>query len=324
MLAAQENVGHVGYNLMSKYRSLENIIRTRHLTEIHRDTMDIPHNIDVPQVARDSHHIDQLHDIYHRATKMGSTDKQEVARAEEIVSKIKKIAELNKVGIEHHHLDDIVNAIKAYSMNDKEIEDDINKDKIVDIFSKLKSVQPSKKVESDVEDHHLARSKTQARFLRTKDVAEAKMAIKELSKDLIQKASLILSEKKELSGKQEEIAKQTPPEDEINADDFEALRKKKKEKKDGEKHPYVTTDGKEDKDSESVSEGYKKKGHNGKKHDCATKVEHAEWGPGTCIKTMHAEPDANGHVAWYDVMFEHGIEEEVDVNDLTVLISEKH
>jgi len=39
---------------------------------------------------------------------------------------------------------------------------------------------------------------------------------------------------------------------------------------------------------------------------------------------MHAEPDENGHVAWYDVMFEHGIEEEVDVNDLTVLISEKH
>lgn len=284
--------------------------------------MDIPHNIDVPQVARDSHHIDQLHDIYHRATKMGSTDKQEVARAEEIVSKIKKIAELNKVGIEHHHLDDIVNAIKAYSMNDKEIEDDINKDKIVDIFSKLKSVQPSKKVESDVEDHHLARSKTQARFLRTKDVAEAKMAIKELSKDLIQKASLILSEKKELSDKQKEIAKLTPPEDEIDGDDLEALRKKKKEEKDGEKHPYVTTDGK---DPESVSEGYKKKkGHNGKKHDCATKVEHAEWGPGTCIKTMHAEPDENGHVAWYDVMFEHGIEEEVDVNDLTVLISEKH
>ena len=215
---------------MSKYRSLENIIRTRHLTEIHRDTMDIPHNIDVPQVARDSHHIDQLHDIYHRATKMGSTDKQEVARAEEIVSKIKKIAELNKVGIEHHHLDDIVNAIKAYSMNDKEIEDDINKDKIVDIFSKLKSVQPSKKVESDVEDHHLARSKTQARFLRTKDVAEAKMAIKELSKDLIQKASLILSEKKELSDKQKEIAKLTPPEDEIDGDDLKALRNKNKKK----------------------------------------------------------------------------------------------
>ena len=309
---------------MSKYRSLENIIRTRHLTEIHRDTMNIPHNIDVPQVARDSHHIDQLHDIYHRATKMGSTDKQEVARAEEIVSKIKKIAELNKVGIEHHHLDDIVNAIKAYSMNDKEIEDDINKDKIVDIFSKLKSVQPSKKVESDVEDHHLARSKTQARFLRTKDVAEAKMAIKELSKDLIQKASLILSEKKELSDKQKEIAELRPPKNKIDDGDLKALRKKKKEEKDGEKHPYVTTDGKEDKDSESVSEGYKKKGHNGKKHDCATKVEHAEWGPGTCIKTMHAEPDENGHVAWYDVMFEHGIEEEVDVNDLTVLISEKH
>lgn len=309
---------------MSKYRSLENIIRTRHLTEIHRDTMDIPHNIDVPQVARDSHHIDQLHDIYHRATKRGSTYKQEVARAEEIVSKIKKIAELNKVGIEHHHLDDIVNAIKAYSMNDKEIEDDINKDKIVDIFSKLKSVQPSKKVESDVEDHHLARSKTQARFLRTKDVAEAKMAIKELSKDLIQKASLILSEKKELSDKQKEIAELRPPKNKIDDGDLKALRKKKKEEKDGEKHPYVTTDGKEDKDSESVSEGYKKKGHNGKKHDCATKVEHAEWGPGTCIKTMHAEPDENGHVAWYDVMFEHGIEEEVDVNDLTVLISEKH
>ena len=39
---------------------------------------------------------------------------------------------------------------------------------------------------------------------------------------------------------------------------------------------------------------------------------------------MHAEPDEEGNVAWYDVMFEHGIEKEIDVNDLEIIISEGH
>ena len=68
----------------------------------------------------------------------------------------------------------------------------------------------------------------------------------------------------------------------------------------------------------------KKKGHNGEKHNCASKVKSEEYGIGECIKTMHAEPDENGYVAWYDVLFEHGIEEQVPTESLEILVSESH
>jgi len=53
-------------------------------------------------------------------------------------------------------------------------------------------------------------------------------------------------------------------------------------------------------------------------------VEHADFGRGTCVKTQHAEPDEKGNVAWYDVLFEHGIERKVPIEDLNVLLSEYH
>jgi hypothetical protein len=59
-------------------------------------------------------------------------------------------------------------------------------------------------------------------------------------------------------------------------------------------------------------------------HLCATKVFHKEWAEGTPIFSQHAEPDANGDIAWYDVMFEHGIEKGVSIEDLDVLMSESH
>ena len=59
-------------------------------------------------------------------------------------------------------------------------------------------------------------------------------------------------------------------------------------------------------------------------HLCATKVFHKEWAEGTPIFSQHAEPDNNGEIAWYDVMFEHGIEKNVSVEDLDVLMSESH
>ncbi|MEC7180203.1 MAG: hypothetical protein VXW36_02330, partial [Candidatus Thermoplasmatota archaeon] len=60
------------------------------------------------------------------------------------------------------------------------------------------------------------------------------------------------------------------------------------------------------------------------KHNCASKVEHAEWGSGVCIKEMHAAPDADGNIAWYDVMFEHGLERGVSTDDLKIIVSEMH
>ena len=71
-------------------------------------------------------------------------------------------------------------------------------------------------------------------------------------------------------------------------------------------------------------EGEKKKKKVKHMHDCAKKVVSEEWGEGTCIHGHHAEPDRNGFVAWYDVEFDHGIEEGVNVNDLKVLVSEMH
>ena len=67
-----------------------------------------------------------------------------------------------------------------------------------------------------------------------------------------------------------------------------------------------------------------KKPLNAKMHKCATKVEHAEWGVGSCIREQHAAPDAEGNIAWYDVMFEHGLERGVSTDDLSVLLSEMH
>lgn len=59
-------------------------------------------------------------------------------------------------------------------------------------------------------------------------------------------------------------------------------------------------------------------------HNCAKHVEHAEWGKGNCITEQHAAPDRNGDIAWYDVMFEHGLERGVPTAELSILQAESH
>ena len=59
-------------------------------------------------------------------------------------------------------------------------------------------------------------------------------------------------------------------------------------------------------------------------HLCAKNVVHEEWGNGECVPTMHAEPDEEGNIGWYDVMFEHGLEKGVVINELKVTHSEMH
>ena len=61
-----------------------------------------------------------------------------------------------------------------------------------------------------------------------------------------------------------------------------------------------------------------------KDHDCATVVEHPEWGIGKPIYESHAVPTDDGYVAWYDVEFAHGIEREVPAEDMTIYTTEKH
>ena len=61
-----------------------------------------------------------------------------------------------------------------------------------------------------------------------------------------------------------------------------------------------------------------------KSHDCATMVEHPEFGKGKPVLKSHAIPDDNGNVEWYDVQFKHGIEEKVMAKDMTILEGDKH
>jgi len=59
-------------------------------------------------------------------------------------------------------------------------------------------------------------------------------------------------------------------------------------------------------------------------HLCAKNVVHEEWGEGQPVHGMHAIPDSDGDIAWYDVMFEHGIEKGVSINELKVRAAESH
>ena len=59
-------------------------------------------------------------------------------------------------------------------------------------------------------------------------------------------------------------------------------------------------------------------------HLCAKNVVHEDWGEGQPVHGMHAIPNSDGDIAWYDVMFEHGIEKGVSINELKVRAAESH
>ena len=59
-------------------------------------------------------------------------------------------------------------------------------------------------------------------------------------------------------------------------------------------------------------------------HKCAKQVAHEEYGVGKPIFGQHAEPDRYGNVAWYDVMFDHGVEERLPVTEMKVIDEMNH
>ena len=60
-----------------------------------------------------------------------------------------------------------------------------------------------------------------------------------------------------------------------------------------------------------------------KKHDCASKVKSEEYGIGHCIPEQHTMLE-DGTVTHYDVLFDHGLVENVPVSDLEVLQESMH
>ena len=79
---------------------------------------------------------------------------------------------------------------------------------------------------------------------------------------------------------------------------------------------------------EAVANVYEKKGDcvdksKKTKHNCAKKVCSEQWGEGTCVPEHHTLLE-DGTVTHYDVVFEHGLERMVPVEELEVLVTEMH
>ncbi len=60
-----------------------------------------------------------------------------------------------------------------------------------------------------------------------------------------------------------------------------------------------------------------------KAHFCATHVEHAMLGLGTCISEQHAEPDGQGKIAWYTVEFPTGTHR-IETSNLRIVEGKSH
>jgi hypothetical protein len=85
--------------------------------------------------------------------------------------------------------------------------------------------------------------------------------------------------------------------------------------------PYVASKNKNE-EVEQVGEATDTPG-NGREHQCAIHVKSEQFGEGRTLTTQHAEPDESGNIAWYDVMFDHGIER-IMTEDIEILVSEAH
>ena len=59
-------------------------------------------------------------------------------------------------------------------------------------------------------------------------------------------------------------------------------------------------------------------------HMCAKDVMHEKYGRGNVIHGMHSDPDENGHVSHYDIMFNHGIEKDMPIAECEVINERMH
>ena len=59
-------------------------------------------------------------------------------------------------------------------------------------------------------------------------------------------------------------------------------------------------------------------------HMCAKDVMHEKYGRGNTIFGMHSDPDENGHISHYDIMFNHGIEKEMSITECEVINERMH
>jgi len=149
---------------------------------------------------------------------------------------------------------------------------------------------------------------------------------------MIEQRLIEMREKKELSPAQKKHLDKDNDGD-IDGKDFEMLRKKKSESSD-KMTPCPSCEGSmENHDPECPKAKNEstdlddKSATKALKHDCATHVTSEQWGYGECISGQHTleeQEDGTGIVTHYDVMFDHGVEFNVSVEDLTIIQEKSH
>ena len=146
--------------------------------------------------------------------------------------------------------------------------------------------------------------------------------------------SLVAAVRAVLSGKpneaQEKVEQELEKTEAMDPVNPQAVKKKFKDRKDKD----IDNDGDVDSSDEylhkrrkAISKAVKEAVEDNpanRQHLCAKNVVHENWGEGVCIPTMHADPNVEGDVEWYDVMFEHGIETRVSIDELKVTKAESH
>lgn len=118
----------------------------------------------------------------------------------------------------------------------------------------------------------------------------------------------------ELSPKQKKLAAVAGDKKKIDAMDLHVLRSRKTAQ-------AASVSDEKILDGDTIEELKDTPGNSA--HQCAIHVKHATMGEGRTLTSQHAQPDTEGEISWYTVMFEHGIEK-VDTKDLEVLVSESH
>ena len=122
--------------------------------------------------------------------------------------------------------------------------------------------------------------------------------------------AILMGQKQEVELEPEEEKKLALAEDEVNEHKGDKPHK----------HPHPPVEN-EAVDMDSVN------AEKALKHDCAKHVNHEEWGKGHCVPGMHTielVSEDEGTVTHYDVMFSHGVEEDVPVEDLEIVTEMHH
>jgi len=146
--------------------------------------------------------------------------------------------------------------------------------------------------------------------------------------------SLVAAVRAVLSGKpneaQEKVEQELEKAEAMDPVNPQAVKKKFKDRKDKDIDNDGDVDGSDEylhKRRKAISKAVKEAVEDNpanRQHLCAKNVVHENWGEGVCIPTMHADPNVEGDVEWYDVMFEHGIETRVSIDELKVTKAESH